>query len=180
MELVDDIKQSVDEKMEIVESEKKVEVKSETIPETKSLPLEPYQPFGEIKSKIRSMPPGSDGLVAPSDKQLTADDLDGHGIDVGRDIDIQEMGFLSVLNLLPDEKARAEFLKWAKLESLKSTSKEKTEKDIKISRSVRVKPTLRATHNSRTDVKKLTRSRVPPRTTTAHKKHERVSGRPGR
>ena len=177
MELVDDKPELVDEKMETVETERKVEIKTETVPETKSLPLEPYTPFAEIKSKIRSLPPGTDALVAPTDRQLTADDLDSHGMDTTRDIDVQEMGFLSVLNLLPDEKARAEFLKWAKLESLKSASKEKTEKDIKISRSVRVKPTLRATHNSRTDVKEHTRSRVPTRSTTAYKKHQRVAGR---
>lgn len=167
-----------DEKMGPEKTESKMELSPETTSETKtSLPLEPYTPFGEIKQKIGPVPPGSDAIIAPSDRQITADDIGSRGLDATRDIDIQEMGFLTILNLLPDEKARSEFLKWAKLESLKSASKEKTDKEIKISRSTKTKIKPEVTHKSRTHVKEHTRSGVSTRSVTTDKKHRGRSRR---
>jgi len=53
------------------------------------------------------------------------------GTDVSNNAQIQEMGFLTMLNLISDEKDRREFLMWAKAEALKQSRGEKTEKITK-------------------------------------------------
>ena len=50
------------------------------------------------------------------------------GQDVSSNVQIQEMGFLTMLNLISDEKDRREFLMWAKAEAHKQGRGEKTEK----------------------------------------------------
>ena len=53
------------------------------------------------------------------------------GEDVSSNAQIQEMGFLTMLNLISDEKDRHEFLVWAKKEALKQGRGDKTEKATK-------------------------------------------------
>lgn len=53
------------------------------------------------------------------------------GSNVADNAQIQEMGFLTMLNLISDEKDRRDFLLWAKAEALKQERGEKTEKIIK-------------------------------------------------
>jgi len=177
--------ESKDEKMEdapVEETkEKKIEVTDDD-EKTPSLPLEPFTGFAPVKlDKISPHIVAIEGaIVAPKDRQIEPKDLETQGMDVSSDIDIQEVGFLSLLNMLPDEEARNEFLRWAKVESLRQGAEKKKKGQEKISHASRKLEIPGASrHNStlRQDVKAHTRTGVSTRPAVTRIKYEKASRR---
>lgn len=167
------------EKMDV---EKKVELLPEektSLPvELKSLPTETdpsYKGFMVPPNLDRIKPlftPATDAVV---DTKLDEFAFATRGVDVSRDANVQELGFLSILNMLPDEKARNEFLRWAKAESLKQARGEKISQKMT---QVRQDSKSVSSGTISKDVGSLPRRRVPAKQVPHVPQYKRVPRRP--
>lgn len=130
--------------------EKKVEIRDE--PES----LEDKK-SDKKKEETATRPSGLDPIKFIGPPLKDAPSFSETGKDVTENARIQELAFLSILNLISDEKERADFLKWAKLEGLKQAKDKK--------------------RDSQTLSSKIESKASSPRTSTLPKSHGKESAR---